>query len=341
MEEKIIAVIEQFGPRTGAELRDALGDDGFAQWKACMRSEQLLVRRVGRRYLRLDRRVDGYARLSPSILREFLTYSVVGSAADQPALEAGTQALSARISEISAAKLRLAQRLIGEIGAQLMEGGGIAAEAGEAMAAADQAIAAAGQAPAAADQTGIEQPGPSAGAEEDRFCVLLAGDIVYGMAHDAPRPEKSTGRMVRGSDIDLVVIMDDETPEELRQRLDDAIYQQKYRHLINPSLREEIDYTIKPLSRLAEQASFEGFKNMVPCKIMDEAVLLYGSERLYRAAKTLLDDNGVSAKLSLMEEEARLHREKAERHLLERREECLSGDDLYLFYTSEEREEFE
>lgn len=340
MEEKIIAVIEQSGPRTGAELRDVLGDDGFAQWKACMCSGRLLVRRVGRRYLRLDRRVDGYARLSPSILREFLTYSVVGLAADQPALEAGTQALSARVSEISAAKLRLAQRLIGDIGAQLAADGGVAAEAGEAMAAAGQAIVSAERAMAEA-RTGVERPEPAVGAEEDRFCVLLAGDIVYGMAHDAPRPEKSTGRMVRGSDIDLVVIMDDEAPEELRQRLDDAIYQQKYRYLINPSLREEIDYTIKPLSRLAEQASFEGFKNMVPCKIMDEAVLLYGSERLYRAAKSLLDDNGVPAKLALMEEEARRHREKAERHLLERREECLSGDDLYLFYTSEEREEFE
>ena len=35
---------------------------------------------------------------------------------------------------------------------------------------------------------------------------MLAGDIVYGMGHDAPRSERSTGQMVRGSDVDLVVI---------------------------------------------------------------------------------------------------------------------------------------
>ena len=74
-------------PQTGAELREALGDDGFGQWKACMRSDRLAVRRVGRRYLRLDQKVEGYARLSPSILREFLTYSVVGLADDPAALE--------------------------------------------------------------------------------------------------------------------------------------------------------------------------------------------------------------------------------------------------------------
>ncbi len=79
-------MVEERGPLTGAELREALGDDGFGQWKACMRPRRLVVRRVGRRYLRMDRKVEGYARLSPSILREFLTYSVVGLPGDQAAL---------------------------------------------------------------------------------------------------------------------------------------------------------------------------------------------------------------------------------------------------------------
>jgi hypothetical protein len=297
VEDRIVRLLEERGPQTGAELREALGDDGFAQWKATMWSDRLLVNKVGRRYLRLDRRVEGYARLSPSILREFLTYSVVGLASRPAELETRTAELADRIKEISAAKLRLATRVIGEIGAQL----------------------------------------PSA---ED-FCVLLAGDIVYEMAHDAPRPEKSTGQMVRGSDIDLVVITDDDTPDEFRERLDDLIYQQKYRYMINPSLREEIDYTIKPLARLEEQAAFDTFKNMVPCKILDEAVLLYGSETLYRAAKHLLEEHGVSERLAELEQEAVVAREKAERHLLDCEEAFLSGDDLYLFYTSEEREEFE
>ena len=40
---------------------------------------------------------------------------------------------------------------------------------------------------------------------EEYYCILLGGDVVYGMAHDAPRTEHSTGLMVRGSDLDLVV----------------------------------------------------------------------------------------------------------------------------------------
>jgi uncharacterized protein with von Willebrand factor type A (vWA) domain len=49
------------------------------------------------------------------------------------------------------------------------------------------------------------------------------------MGHDAPWPERSTGQMVKGSDLDLVVITDDAVPEDFIRRLDDAIYQQKYR----------------------------------------------------------------------------------------------------------------
>jgi hypothetical protein len=305
VEDRIVRLLEERGPQTGAELRKAVGDDGFGQWKACMRSERLVVRRVGRRYLRLDQKVKGYARLSPSILREFLTYSVVGLVADPVGLEAKGRELDARIKEISAAKLRLAGRLMSDIGARVLQDD--------------------------------REPGET----EERFCVLMAGDIVYEMGHDAPRPERSTGRMVRGSDLDLVVITHDEAPEELSRRLDDAIYQQKYRYLINPSAREEIDYVIKPLARMVEQTAFDTLKSMVSCKILDESVLLYGSERLFRAAKALLEEKGIRERLAAMEHAAVKARDGAERHLLNREEGSLSGDDLYLFYTSEESEEFE
>ncbi len=298
MEDQILRLLEERGPVTGAELREASRADGFALWKTCMLSERIQVRRVGRRYLRLDRKVERYARLSPSILREFLTYTAIGPARESAALDQRADRLAGRIREITAAKLRLAKRFIGEVGAHVI-------------------------------------------ADEDQFAVLLAGDIVYEMAHEAPRPERSTGRMVRGSDLDMVVLLDDAAPAQLRQQLDDAIYQQKYRYLINPSLREEIDYTIKPLSRVREQVRFADIDDMVPCKVLDEAIFLHGSQRLFRAAKNLLEDNHIPAKLSAMEQEAIVYRERAERHLLDRDQESLSGDELYLFYTSDESEEFD
>lgn len=320
MEESIFRVLQEQGPLTGASLRQALGGDGFDLWRHCLRSERIAVRRVGRRYLRLDQRVPGYARLSPSILREFLTYTVVGLAGDPAALEAKTAELAGRIKEISAAKHRLAQRIVSEIGARVLEGEG--------------------QAPVG-EGGNLSAEGTAAAAAEDRFAVLLAGDIVYEMGHDAPRPEKSTGRMVRGSDLDLVVIMADDAPAGLAETIDDAIYRQKYRHLINPSLREEIDYTIKPLARVREQAAFDTFKHMVPCKILHEAVLLYGSRTLFDSAKSMLEERDVIGALAIMEQSAAVARREAEQHLLSRDGGVLRGDDLYLFHTSEETEEFE
>ena len=66
------------GPCTGAELLGLAEVKVFALWKACCTQPDIVMRRVGRRYLRLDQAVEGYARLSPSIRREFLNYTVVG-----------------------------------------------------------------------------------------------------------------------------------------------------------------------------------------------------------------------------------------------------------------------
>jgi hypothetical protein len=303
VEERIVRLLEQRGPQTGAELREALGSDGFTQWKACMLSERVSVRRVGRRYLRLDQRVEGYARLSPSILREFLTYSIAGLATEPEALQARTEELAAHIVAISEGKRKLVERIVSETGARL---------------------------PARAQSEG-----------EELYCALVAGDIVYRMGHDAGRPEHSTGHMVRGSDLDLVFITRDDAPQDLVKQLDDAVYQEKHRRLNNPAFREEIDYTIKPLARVREQVAFDTFKHMVPCKILDEAVFVYGCRALYEAAREMLAEQGIPGKLAALEATATEARERAEEQLLSRDEGDLAGDDLYLFHTSEEAEEFD
>jgi hypothetical protein len=302
LQDRVVRVFEERGPLTGADLRECLGVEGFALWKACVLSERVVVERVGRRYLRLDRKVDGYARLSPSILREFLTYCVVGLASDPVALEARTRQLASHITEVSAAKARLAQRIVGDVGAKLSVPGGDS---------------------------------------EQRYCVLLGGDIVYGMGHDAPRSERSTGQMVKGSDLDLVVITRDDAPEALSGLLDDCIYQEKYRHLNNPAFKEEIDYVVKPLERVKEQIGFDSFRHMVSCKILHESVLIYGSQALYDSAIAMLVEEGIPEKLAELEAVAIEARAKAESRLLEIDDAGLTGDELYLFHTSEETEEFE
>jgi len=296
---RLIELLERSGPLTGAEIHASLGGEAFDAWKACRLSPRLALRRVGRRYLRIDRRVDGYARLSPSILREFMTYTVVGVSSDPAALEERARAARAHVREVSRRKLELATRLITDIVARV----------------------------------GTE-PG-----DEEAFCVALAGDIVYEMAHDVNRPERSTGLMVQGSDLDIVVLVSDAS-SALPARLDRAIYAEKHRYLKHPAFREEIDYVVKGFDRLREQARFDTVQRMVACKVFDEAVLLCGSEALFAAGKALLRDCGVVDRLRAMEQSAIAARQRDEDHLLTADAESLRRDGYPAFRSGDEAEEF-
>jgi len=299
LEERIVDLVAT-GPRTGAELREALGAEVFATWKACMLSARLTVRRVGRRYMRLDRKVEGLARLSPSILREFLTYSVVGLSGDDAACDERVAELERYTAQISSQKLALATAMVTEIATPLV-----------------------------------------AGHDVEPLAILMAGDVVFGMAHDVSRPERSTGAMVQGSDLDIVVIVRDDAPEDLVRALDDAIYGKKYQFLRSPAFREEIDYIVKRCSKLREQMQFDTFQRMVACKILDESILIFGSEELFQQAKEMLCASGVVDRLREMERAAVVSRAERESYLLSTDEDILRASDLFIFYTDDESEEFE
>ncbi|MFC1864115.1 hypothetical protein ACFL1Z_09225, partial [Thermodesulfobacteriota bacterium] len=176
---------------------------------------------------------------------------------------------------------------------------------------------------------------------KEQVCFIIAGDIVFNMAHDIPRPERSTGKLVKGSDMDLVVVLDNRLPKELMKRLDDEIYKEKYNYLISPYLREEIDYIVKYVDRVKEQVEFKTFKHMVACKILQEGTLLFGSEEIFHRLKTMLKDHGVLDKLAEMEENARLFRKKAQEYLLKEDPAKIKAESLNQFYPTEESEEFE
>lgn len=337
-EATLARLLEQRGPLTGAGLLEAAGfdrgsgpgGDPYRIWQAAAGSPRLAVRTVGVRYLRLDRKVGGYARLSPSILREFLTYSVVGIAGDDAALARKAAEVDAHIKAVSRAKLELARAIVTAVAGRVADAAAADARAADT---ADTEGRVSATAPADLPSAGLA---PAGG-----YCVFIAGDVVFDMAHDVPRPERSTGQMVRGSDLDLVVIVDDGAPPALAQRLDEEIYRQKYRYLINPSAREEVDYIVKPFSRMREQARFDSFKRMVACKILQEGVFLHGDERLFAAAKALLAEHGVSARLDEMEAQAISRRAWTRERLLTADRTTLGPEELQLFFTADESEEFE
>jgi hypothetical protein len=77
--DKILELLETQGPLTGKMLIEKTKLDGFNLWKICNSSEKIIKKTIGKRYVRLDQQVDGYARLSPSIIREFYGYTIIGT----------------------------------------------------------------------------------------------------------------------------------------------------------------------------------------------------------------------------------------------------------------------
>ena len=299
MEKQIIEIIKEKGPLTGTDLVTFFDDDPLLVLRACRLSGALMVKTIGTRYLRLDRRIDGYARLSPSILREFLTYSIVGLAADQDHLDDKALELMKKIEEISRSKCELAYNIVSSLMTRLEYG------------------------------------------SKEKACFIIAGDIVFNMAHDVPRPERSTGKLVQGSDMDIVVIVKDEEAENAVTRLDEEIFKEKYSLLINPYYREEIDYIVKSVSKVKEQLKFDTFRHMVACKILCEGTFLFGNEELFNSIKQMLKDEGIGDRIMAMEEKAHGFRRRAEERLLGDNPEKALLDDAYLFYPVEESEEFE
>jgi hypothetical protein len=159
------------------------------------------------------------------------------------------------------------------------------------------------------------------------------------MSHLVPRPEKSTGELVRGSDLDIIVIVENDLPVEAARMLDKAIYKKKHYLLVHPDYREEIDYILKDFNRVMEQLRFDTFESMVACKILDEGEFLYGSSSVFEAVKRLVAEHGIRERLREMETQAINSRCQAETRLLELEGDLSESEAYHLFYTREEGEE--
>ncbi|MBN2338273.1 MAG: hypothetical protein JXP48_07005 [Acidobacteria bacterium] len=295
----IVGILRQTGPLTGWELLERSGMEALALWRACRGAGGIRMERAGTRYLRLDRSVEGYARLSPSIRREFLTYTVLGAEEGSGEVAERARRLRAEIAEISRGKFELAR---------------------EAVASVTDAL-------------------PLWEEIRERVCFIIAGDVTYGMAHAVPRPEISTGRMVRGSDLDIIVVARDDVPSAALAALDEAILRKKHYLLVHPNYQEEIDYLVKTLSRVREQLEFDSFSHMIASKILDEGEFLFGSDAVFGEVKGLVGEMGIPAKIAALDARAVESRREAEARLLGPDAAPDGRADLGLFYTSEEGDE--
>jgi len=299
IENKIIEILKEKKSLTGKELWEESQVDELWLWRICNKSQRVMLKVAGRRYLRFDRAVKDYARLSPSIKREFLTYTACGLKENSEEIEEKAKSIRKNIKEISRAKYSLAKKIISEI----VEGNELREEI------------------------------------EKNACFIIAGDIVYNMAHLEPRPEKSTGELVRGSDLDIIIITEDTLAKRIVEEIDSKIYKEKYKYLTDPLYREEIDYVIKDISKTKEQLNFDNFEKMIASKLLYEGKLLLGSQRLFENIKKMLFERKIPEKLAELEEKARINRLEAISRLLESGDKHPSKDWMHLFYTREEEEE--
>jgi hypothetical protein len=171
----------------------------------------------------------------------------------------------------------------------------------------------------------------------EKVCFIIAGDVVYDMSHTVPRPEKSTGEMVQGSDLDIIVVAEDDLDPEMVRSLDNSIHKRK--HLLLTHDREEIDYLIKSMSRVREQLQFDIFSSMVACKILDEGRFLYGNTVVFDTVKNLVSEYGIPERLRKLEKEAAENRELAETQLQDVSHSNGGSEYLNLFYTRAEEDE--
>jgi len=118
---------------------------------------------------------------------------------------------------------------------------------------------------------------------------------------------------VRGSDLDVVIVSDEEVTAAERKVLDAMLYREKWNMLVLPQFREEIDYVVKDMAKVLTQLPFDNLRHMIACKILHESELLYGSEELFARIKRLVGEFGIPDKLARMEDRAIRERETAER----------------------------
>ena len=113
LQERMRDILNANGPSPGQALADAIPDaTPIALWRACYTSRRFRIQNCARYYLRYDIRRGNQLRLSPSILRDFLTFSLVYLPEQQVSVvEAGTR-MANKFRNISLRKLGRARQAL-------------------------------------------------------------------------------------------------------------------------------------------------------------------------------------------------------------------------------------
>ena len=298
---KIREVLRESGPKPGAWLSEKLPDEHpIKLWRACYLSQDILIHNCARYYLRYDITRDNSLRLSPSILRDFLTFSLIYLPEQRlVALELGTFNAN-EFRKISLRKLSFARKALLRLSVHLQD-------------------------------------------EIMKCCsVFLSGDIAYYLAHDTPRMHKTMNVSICGSDIDIVIVNNFEANSDYMNEIEEELLKVKALYLANADIREELDFIVKPLSRMLNQLSYGDIHQKIASKILYESVFLMGRLDIYQSLMQNLQISGAREKIERDFNVALFERKETIRKILDLSHEQITQEEdvSSLFYASQERLEF-
>ncbi|MEM9599458.1 MAG: hypothetical protein AAF926_00425 [Pseudomonadota bacterium] len=299
---QIIDLLDGHGPMVGELLSEWLsGVAPIELWRACYVSRKIRIRNCARYYLRYDIKRDNALRLSPSILRDFLTFSLI-YLPDQavPAVEAGTL-LANKFRSISLRKLSRARRALLELSPDLQ-------------------------------------------AELNAHCVVfLSGDIAYFLAHDTQRRHPTLDVPVNGSDIDIVIVANNQADPDKMAAIEAQLLKIKRLYLLMPQVREELDFIVKPIDRMLEQLTYKDIHQKIASKILYESYFLMGRVDIYESLMKALEVSGTRGRIEADFETALIERQQTIRKILSLPavDSVKDSEVASLFFASQERLEFQ
>lgn len=110
---EIYLILQKDGPKLGKELSEALPDvSQLKLWQSCFTDEFMQISHFASYYLRYDITRNDEVRLSPSILRDFLSFTLFALPQQRRQVVERQAALSNKHRNISLEKLRIARQVI-------------------------------------------------------------------------------------------------------------------------------------------------------------------------------------------------------------------------------------
>ncbi len=299
VEARVIARVRELGPQLGKELAAFLRDiPALALWQACYRSQSFLISHFATYYLRYDITREDQVRLSPSILRDFLSFTLFGLPDQREAMIERQGYLANLHREISRQKIAVAQGALKSLFLKI--------------------------------------PRELRG----RLCAFIAGDLAYFLAHNEPREHAVTGEMVNGSDIDIVIILENSITDDVKVMIEAEMSAMKAYYLRHPDHRHEIDFICKRQSVMERQFGYADIHDKIASKIAYESMFLGGSLTLYMEVRDAMVRTGVDRLIEADFDHALRDRKNAARRLLASPSGPLDEETRSLFFFSQERVEF-